>query len=897
MGGKQSLYCPLSSLSVIKKFCFPPCAESGIGPMKTDEGRRADDGAPLLRGSVAEGVLDSIKDGVTLADREYRLVYVNRAVLDSFGFKSREEVLGRICHEVFFERDEPCEWCRCKACFETGEPQHNRVAFQGDDGVTRYYDLHTYPYFEGGEVTHVIEVAKDVTEEANLLSELERLAAIADSSADAMMSVDLEGRVVFWNKGAESLFGYQREEILGRHYHVIVPEELRDEAEEMRKEALKAGFVRNYETYRLRKDGAEVPVNITLSLVRDEKGNPAGIAGNMKDLTEMKRLEEDYRNLFENARDGISITDREGTLVLFNPQFIEMTGYSEKELRGMHLSKLIHPRDRERVLAYNRRLMAGKDAPRSYEFRMLRKDGRVMDVEVTASPIVHKGEIVGTQGILRDMSERGRMELEIIETKRHLETVLDTIEEAICVIDPELRIISFNEAFAENVSTPRDEILGKTCYEVLHGYGEKEFKEDCMGRCIVREAFETGRAVESVHHHEADGYTLYHESRALPSRDHLGEVMQVVYVVKDITEKKEMERALQESEEKYRSVVESSPDMIFLVDRRTGVIVDVNRAATQLLGYSKEEIIGTVSGSRVVPSQRKAYEEQLERLRKTGSYKGEFDVQKKGGGVVTVEVRGALLGDYMVTIGRDVTERRKAERMLREYASELEHSNRMKDLFSDIMRHDLLNPLGVIKNVCELLSDDLKKTGAEEELRILRRNLDKIEDLIDSATRFAMVESAEELEFEPADLVEILHEVLETLKGAAAEKDIDIRIPEGEFTAEVNPFIEDVFSNLISNAIKYSPQGGDVTVEIDDRGDVLAVTVADRGPGVPDEHKKSVFERFKRAEKGSVKGSGLGLAIVKKVVELHKGEVWIEDNPGGGSRFIFTLPKRRGRDV
>jgi signal transduction histidine kinase len=153
------------------------------------------------------------------------------------------------------------------------------------------------------------------------------------------------------------------------------------------------------------------------------------------------------------------------------------------------------------------------------------------------------------------------------------------------------------------------------------------------------------------------------------------------------------------------------------------------------------------------------------------------------------------------------------------------------------------------------------------------------------------------MEFNAQDLLVTIGHVKEGLKKNLQEKNMKLLFPEGEYIAEVNVFIEDVFSNLISNAIKYSPSGTDVSVAFEDELERWKIKIADRGIGVPDEHRKSIFERFKRVEKGSVKGSGLGLAIVKKVVEIHAGEVWVEDNPDGGSVFVFTVPKERKKDA
>ncbi len=130
------------------------------------------------------------------------------------------------------------------------------------------------------------------------------------------------------------------------------------------------------------------------------------------------------------------------------------------------------------------------------------------------------------------------------------------------------------------------------------------------------------------------------------------------------------------------------------------------------------------------------------------------------------------------------------------------------------------------------------------------------------------------------------------MTSKANEKNIKIKVnAEGKFLALVNPLIGDVFSNFLSNAIKYGPKNSEIVAEIKERGLNWRISVIDKGEGIVDKYKKAIFERFTRLEKGAIKGSGLGLAIVKKIVEVHKGKVWVENNPRGGSVFIVEIAK------
>jgi len=249
------------------------------------------------------------------------------------------------------------------------------------------------------------------------------------------------------------------------------------------------------------------------------------------------------------------------------------------------------------------------------------------------------------------------------------------------------------------------------------------------------------------------------------------------------------------------------------------------------------------------------------------------------------EITGSPLKDeYKRIIGtlvirRDITEQKR--------------SNELKDLFTDILRHDLLNPAGIVKGYAEVLlnmEEDKKKIRA---LRTIERNNEKIINIIEIAAKFAKLETVDELEFKEMDIGAIFKGVVENFRLNLKEKQMILEFAaEGIYPANVNPVIEEVFANLLSNAIKYCPAESKIIIDILDSGEEWKVTVTDFGEGVSDENKPNLFERFKRVSKGSVRGTGLGLSIVKKIIVLHGGSVGIEDNPEGrGSVFWVTVKK------
>jgi signal transduction histidine kinase len=213
-------------------------------------------------------------------------------------------------------------------------------------------------------------------------------------------------------------------------------------------------------------------------------------------------------------------------------------------------------------------------------------------------------------------------------------------------------------------------------------------------------------------------------------------------------------------------------------------------------------------------------------------------------------------------------------------------------MFTDILRHDLVNPIGVIKNYMDLLSDEDLEPDVRHALDSVSRNIIKALGMVESASKLAKVSSEEDIKFEKMDVGEIIKEAIDLQKSDAEKKNITLHFKsKGRYPAFVNRFIEDVFLNFISNAVKYSPENSNVEVGILDEDKNWKIFVKDSGEGIPDKFKEAVFTRFERLKREGVKGTGLGLAIAKKITEIHKGRVWVEDNPEGGSIFYAQIPK------
>ncbi|MEE8168390.1 MAG: PAS domain-containing sensor histidine kinase [Candidatus Hydrothermarchaeales archaeon] len=351
---------------------------------------------------------------------------------------------------------------------------------------------------------------------------------------------------------------------------------------------------------------------------------------------------------------------------------------------------------------------------------------------------------------------------------------------------------------------------------------------------------------------------------------------------------------LEDPERRYQNSVENSIDAIVSVDER-GVITVWNRAAEEMFGYSKGEIFGKEVVTIISEEYREQHKEGFTRFLRTGRgkiigkiYEGE-GLRKDGSRFpleLSLSAQREGSGYFFTSIIRDVTKRKSME-------EKLKHSNKLRDLFVDIMHHDLMNPISIIKTYAEVMMDEERDKTKRQELQSILNITARMQELIENATKYAKLGSQKELEFEREDLDAIIKDVLEEYDSLLQEKRMEVVYTSGEYLAEVSSFFRDVISNLLSNAIKYSPKEKKVVIEVQDEGRDWEIRVKDNGQGIADDDKATLFDRFKRIEKGGVKGTGLGLAIVKRIVRLHHGEVWIEDNLEGGSIFCVRISKRR----
>ncbi len=367
--------------------------------------------------------------------------------------------------------------------------------------------------------------------------------------------------------------------------------------------------------------------------------------------------------------------------------------------------------------------------------------------------------------------------------------------------------------------------------------------------------------------------------------------------------------AFAEVRRRLETILDTAVDAIVGV-RTDGRIVIVNPAAARLFGYTREELLGRKL-KRLLPNLTRADQDEYRwRVLETGQHgvfytgKEEQGVRKDGSTFfleMSVGVAGSGEHEIFLGIMRDITRRKRAEAELARHAEELARSNRELDDFAYVASHDLKAPLRGIHNYANFLLEDYADKideNGQAKLITLGRLAKRMEDIINDLLTFSRVGRTEQSLAE-VDLDAVLADVLEPLKVFLDEAGATVTVPEKLprlFCDQVR--VRAVFHNLITNGVKYNDNAEKriaVTWAEDAEGEIV-FGVSDNGIGIPEKHREKVFGIFKRLHAGDKYGggTGAGLAIVKKIVEQHRGRIWLESEPGQGTTFHFTLGQRSG---
>jgi two-component system, cell cycle sensor histidine kinase and response regulator CckA len=419
-----------------------------------------------------------------------------------------------------------------------------------------------------------------------------QMAAIVESSNDAIISKTLDGVITTWNSAAEQLYGWTAAESIGRNVSFLVPPDKADELGKIMCRLEAGEHIGYFETVRLRRDGQRIDVAMTISPVRGADGRLVGISKTARDIRErkqaetaLKQSEARYRGLIESIPALVWVYDSAGQPLLHNHRWYEYTGQTSEDIAANRWHEALHPDDEARAVAVWDRCSASGE-PYSTEYRIRRKDGVYRWFLAQGAAQLGPTGIEQWGGICTDIDDRKRAEQSLQQTTGLLRAVADGTPDAVFVKDRMGRYVFFNRAAAQFVGRPASEVLGNDD-TTLFGPADARILMDRDRRVI-----ESGEAETEEEELTAAGATRTYLATKAPHRDSDGNIIGVIGVSCDITERKRAAETLTNSELRYRRLFEAAQDGVLIVDEVSRRVIDANPFLTKLLGYTRDELIG-----------------------------------------------------------------------------------------------------------------------------------------------------------------------------------------------------------------------------------------------------------------------------------------------------------------
>jgi len=611
----------------------------------------------------------------------------------------------------------------------------------------------------------------------------------------------------------------------------------------------------------------------------------------------LRQSEERYRGLVQSQRDFVVRMDLGGRFLFVNDAFARALGRDAQSMIGDDWRNLIHPNDIAATGADIARAVAPPNYRATVENRLL-VAGPTLWVAWEGCAIFDvDGQPTEMQAVGRDITERKKMELELRKTSSSLRALVNGIPDLVWVKDNDGVYTTCNPEFGRFFGDNEKNIIGKTD----HDFVDRELAD--FFRQKDRNAMEAGSACKNEEWitYRSDGHRVLLETIKTPIHSSSGDIVGILGIGRDITERKKAEETVRASEEKLRGLFELSPLGIALTDMK-GRYVEFNEALRRICGYSDEEL-RTLDYWALTPKKYEMDEaRQLASLERTGRYGPyEKEYRRKDGSLIPLRLNGILLKgengvSYIWSIIEDISERRHNEEIVRQQSADLHRSNAELEQFAYVASHDLREPLRMISSYIAILEKrygDLFDADAKDFIYFAKDGAKRMDQMVLDLLDFSRVGRMSD-PFAALSLKEVIDTAIGDLKLTIEETSAEVvssnNLP--TVTGSRGELIR-LVQNLIGNALKYRHPNRSpwVSITVASENAELVLSVSDNGIGIDPEYFERIFNIFQRLHtREKYDGTGIGLAVCKKIVEHHGGRIWVESKPGQGSTFSFTLP-------
>ncbi len=740
-----------------------------------------------------------------------------------------------------------------------------------------------------------VSLRRKNAEEALLESE-ERLHTVTENAADIIIELDFRGTILDTSR---VLPGFGKTDIMGKNfcdwaapeYHPVMLQSL----DSVFHKAIP-------QSYHSRALGNNHEIRWYVSRLSPVKvGNEVKKAILiMSDITEqrlaeeaLRESEENYRVITQSALSIIFIIDKFGKQLFYNESVEKILGYRVDELVGRSFTELV-PLERLPDCLSELRSIFSHGKTFNFSTQLYHKDGYLVDVEIGGQLVKLKGEHVA-QGTIIDITSRRRAEEELKKSLNRNQALLGANPDMMFLFNSNCKIVDFHSESHDQLLVEPEIFLGKLLDDIL--------PHEVLGitQQKVENVLKTGNPDYSTYEMEIGGNLKYFESRYVPCGK-----SEVLSIVRDITEQRLAEIALQLTKESYLNIFNTVSEAIYVMDE-SGKFIDVNQGAENMYLCSKEELVGQSLQSVAAPLLNNMDEilGLISIVNETGEPAFfDFWAERKNGEIFPKEViinRGKYFGkDVLIVTSRDITEKKQEEEKMKFKNEELLNLNAEKDKFFSIVAHDLRSPFNSFLGLTQIMAEDLQSLSLSQIQNIalsMSKSANNLYALLENLLAWSRLQRGM-TSFDPKSFVLMpkISESLELVCEMAHRKGIEtvINLQEDLMVFADQNMLESTIRNVALNAVKFTSKGGKITISARSASrNSIEISIKDNGIGMSSEIIDKLFridEHISRVGTEGEASTGLGLLLSKEFIEKHGGRIWAESEEGRGSTFYFTFP-------
>ncbi|MFO7445973.1 MAG: PAS domain S-box protein [Ignavibacteriaceae bacterium] len=701
-----------------------------------------------------------------------------------------------------------------------------------------------------GNLIGAINVFQDITEQKNSEYMIKHLAAIVESSDDAIISKDLNGIITSWNKGAEKIFGYSEEEVIGKPVTILIPKERYEEEPMIIDRIQKGELIDHYETVRLRKDGTHIDISLTISPIKNSEGVTIGASKIVRDITSKKnaqkilRESEERFNLIANTSPVLIWFNNKDGCEFVNNAYTEFCGCSLQDLLGPGWTKFVHPDDYDNYV--NSYMDAvSKRMPFNAEVRLLRNDGEWRWVLSRGVPrYTPGGDFYGYVGSSTDITDLKQTQDFLIEQKQKSEETAKQLT----FLSEVSKILSSSLDYYQTLSTVANLAV--------------PYIADWCAIDILTEEQQLERV--AVVHSDPEKVQLAHDLAKLypPDPDQQTGVINVIR-----TKKSEIYPEIT-----YDLLKANTKD-----DYLLKILLE--------LGLNSAITVPLISGEKVLGAISLIYAESGRRYNNNDLIIAEELAIRSG-----IAIENSRLYYKAQQLNDELDKRVKIR------TAQLESANQELETFSYSVSHDLRAPLRHINGYIGLLQQKSNFTPESEGTYYLKKissSAKKMSNLIDDMLAYSRIGSTK-LQISRLNMQELVKEVVQGFKDQIEERNVSWYIGELPFVFGDRSMMRLVVANLVSNAVKFTGKNPDAKIEISCQSNNVEsiFCIKDNGVGFDMKYVNKLFNVFQRLHKmEDFEGDGMGLANVNRIIEKHGGRTWAKGEINKGASFYFSLPE------